>query len=141
MDFNALYLYAADGVLFSHVLFVAFVIFGLLIVFAGKAYSWSWVRNPVFRLLHLSAIGIVVVQSWFGIVCPLTTLENLLREKAGTMTYEGTFVSHWMRTLLYYDAPNWVFAVIYTGFGVLVLASWYYVRPDSFSAKGAPHGK
>ncbi len=141
MDFSSLYLYAADLVLFSHLLFVAFVVFGLLIVFAGKAYSWSWVRNPVFRLLHLSAIGIVVVQSWFGLVCPLTTLENLLREKAGTMTYEGTFVSHWMRTLLYYDAPNWVFAVIYTGFGLLVLASWYYVRPDSFSAKGDPHGQ
>lgn len=137
MNVTPLYVYAADIVLFSHVLFVAFVIFGLLIVFAGKAFSWPWVRNPVFRLLHLLSIGIVVVQSWFGVVCPLTTLENLLRRKGGAVTYADTFISHWMQKLLYYDAPNWVFALIYTAFGLLVLAGWYYVRPYSFSANSS----
>ena len=135
MNSSFLYLYAADFVLFSHLLFVAFVVFGLLVVFVGKVFSWSWIRNPLFRMLHLLSIGIVVIQTWFGVVCPLTILENWLRGKGGEVIYEGTFMSHWMQTLLYYDAPNWVFAIVYTGFGALVLASWYFVRPYSFAAK------
>lgn len=135
MNLSSLYLFAADIVLFSHLLFVTFVIFGLLLIFVGSVFSWSWVRNTVFRILHLLSIGIVVIQSWFGVVCPLTILENWLREKGGEVVYEGTFISHWMQTLLYYDAPSWVFAIIYTGFGALVLASWYFVRPYSFTVK------
>ena len=139
MNSSSLYLYAADFVLFSHLLFVAFVVFGLLVVFVGKVFSWPWVRNRTFRILHLLSIGVVVVQSWFGIICPLTTLENWLRGKGGKVVYDGTFISHWMQTLLYYDAPNWVFAIIYTGFGALVLASWYFVRPYSFAEKRGSH--
>ena len=135
MNLSSLYLFAADIVLFSHLLFVTFVISGLLLIFVGSVFSWSWVRNTVFRILHLLSIGIVVIQSWFGVVCPLTILENWLREKGGEVVYEGTFISHWMQTLLYYDAPSWVFAIIYTGFGALVLASWYFVRPYSFTVK------
>ena len=135
MNLSSLYLFAAYIVLFSHLLFVTFVISGLLLIFVGSVFSWSWVRNTVFRILHLLSIGIVVIQSWFGVVCPLTILENWLREKGGEVVYEGTFISHWMQTLLYYDAPSWVFAIIYTGFGALVLASWYFVRPYSFTVK------
>ena len=133
MESGALYLLAADVVLFSHVLFVAFVVIGLLLILVGKARSWSWVRNPWFRLAHLAAIGVVVVQSWFGAVCPLTTLEMALRERAGDAVYPGSFVAHWLETILYYRAPAWVFAVCYTVFGALVLASWFRVRPRSFS--------
>jgi len=90
-------------------------------------------------MLHLLSIGIVVIQSWFGVVCPLTILENWLRGKGGEVLYEEMFISHWMQALLYYEAPNWAFAIIYTGFGALVLASWYFVRPYSFSTKGSSH--
>jgi hypothetical protein len=34
--------------------------------------------------------------------------------------------------LLYYQAPDWVFVVVYTGFGAKVVLSWAWVRPDSF---------
>lgn len=139
MNYPEWYQYAADIVLFSHLVFVAFVIFGLIIVFAGSAFSWSWVRNPWFRLLHLLSIGVVVIQSWFGVVCPLTTLENWLRRKGGEVTYEGTFISHWMQELLYYDAPAWVFAVVYTSFAALVLASWYFVRPRPLRSGSNSH--
>ena len=133
MESGALYLLAADVVLFGHVLFVAFVVIGLLLILVGKARSWSWVRNPWFRLAHLAAIGIVVVQSWFGAVCPLTTLEMALREKAGDAVYPGSFVAHWLEVILYYRAPAWVFAVCYTVFGALVAASWFRVRPRQFA--------
>ena len=126
-----MYLFVADLVLFSHLLFVTFVVFGLILVLIGSVLAWSWVRNRLFRMLHLLAIGVVTIQAWFGIICPLTTLENWLREQAGDVTYGGTFVSHWMQKLLYYQAPDWVFMVGYSAFGALVAASWYFVRPNA----------
>lgn len=115
--------------MFLHVLFVAFVVFGLLLILIGRPLGWGWVRNWWFRVAHLAAIGIVVVQAWLGVICPLTTLEMELRREAGDTTYTGTFVSHWLQSILYYQAPPWVFAVCYTVFAALVVASWYWVRP------------
>ena len=133
MDLQALYSLFADALLVTHVLFVAFVIFSLLLIFVGKFQSWLWVRNPLFRVAHLLGIGVVVLQSWFGIICPLTTWEMELRAKAGETSYEGSFIKHWLTELLYYHAPSWVFVVVYTVFGGLVLASWFLVRPRSLS--------
>jgi len=129
MHAPAFYLLAADAVLSLHVLFVAFVALGLLAIFAGAALSWAWVRNPVFRVLHLLAIIVVALQAWLGMVCPLTTVEMALRAKAGDVVYGGTFISHWLQELLYYDAPDWVFQVCYTAFALLVAISWPLVRP------------
>ncbi len=131
MDTSTLYLLAADITLFVHVSFVVFVVVGLLLIFLGKTFAWSWVRNRWFRLAHLAAIAIVVAQSWFGIICPLTTLEMSLRSRAGHSAYPGTFMSHWLEKILYYDAPAWIFAVCYTPFAALVVASWFWVRPHA----------
>ncbi len=129
METKQLYLVAADATLFIHASFVGFVILGLILVFVGKLLSWSWVRNRRFRIAHLAAIGIVVLQSWFSVICPLTLWEMELRDKAGDVTYPGTFVAHWLETLLYYRAPEWVFILLYTLFGALVVGSWLWVRP------------
>lgn len=132
MDDGALFLLAADAILFVHVAFVVFVISGLVLILIGKLYSWSWVRNPWFRSAHVAGIGIVVLQSWLGAICPLTTWEMALREKAGDAVYSGAFIAHWLESILYYRAPEWVFVVSYTLFGLLVAACWYWVRPRRF---------
>jgi hypothetical protein len=119
----------ADILLVLHASFVAFVVSGLVLIIAGKAFSWAWVRNRWFRIVHLGCIGIVVVQSWFGVICPLTTLEMALRANGGGVAYEGTFISHWLGELLYYEAPAWVFVLVYTVFGMLVVFTWFRVPP------------
>jgi hypothetical protein len=129
-DAPTLFLIAADLVLTLHVLFVAFVIVGLVLIFFGWSGNWRWVRNRRFRILHLVAIAVVVIQSWVGVLCPLTKIEMALRERAGDTTYSGAFIAHWLEDILYYRAPAWVFVVCYTIFGALVVASWYWVRPD-----------
>jgi hypothetical protein len=133
MDSSTLLLFAADLVLLLHVLIVAFVVFGLLLILTGKVQVWGWVRNPWFRVMHLLAIGVVVLQSWFGALCPLTEFEMALRSQAGDTVYAGTFISHWLETILYYQAPAWVFVVCYTAFGLVVIGSWFWVKPRSFT--------
>jgi hypothetical protein len=125
----------ADLVLITHVSFVAFVIVGLLLVLVGGFRGWRWIRNPWFRAVHLAAIGFVVIQAWFGVICPLTTLEMHLRDRAGEATYSGSFIAHWLQRLLYYEAPAWVFVCVYTLFGLAVLGSWLKFRPRPFRAR------
>lgn len=133
MESNTFYLAAADTILLTHVLFVVFVVFGLMLILLGRVFSWSWVRNPWFRLAHLAAIAVVVLQSWLGAICPLTTWEMELRTKAGDAVYTGSFIAHWLGKLLYYQAPPWVFVVCYTTFGLLVVLGWFWVRPRPFT--------
>ena len=139
MESRLLYALAADAILVTHVLFVAFVVVGLLLVFAGKLRSWTWVRNPWFRLVHLVGVGVVVLQSWLGIICPLTTWEMALRSKGGDLIYAGSFIAYWLDELLYYQAPEWVFVLCYAVFGALVFSSWILVPPRLFSEAGKVH--
>ncbi|MEL7612995.1 DUF2784 domain-containing protein [Vreelandella titanicae] len=125
----SLLLMLADTFLILHVLFVAFVVLGLVAIYAGYFFNWRWVRNKTFRIVHLCAIGYVVVQAWLGVVCPLTTWEMALRAEAGAVTYSGSFIQYWLHNLLYFTLPEWVFVVVYTLFGSLVLASWCVVKP------------
>jgi len=137
MDSPQLLQLAADAVLLVHTSFVAFVVAGLVLVLAGGLLGWTWIRNPWFRAAHLAAIGIVVLQSWIGMICPLTTLEMALRARAGDAVYAGSFVGHWLGEILYHEAPAWVFATAYTSFGALIVASWFLVRPRPFRGKGS----
>ena len=129
MSDESILLLMADAVLALHLAFVVFVLAGLLLILTGGVLGWAWVRNRIFRISHLVAIVVVVLQAWLGMICPLTHLEMWLRAQAGEAVYSGTFVSHWMQSLLYYEAPMWVFALCYTAFGLLVLVSWFWVRP------------
>lgn len=125
----------ADMVLTVHMAIVVFVVGGLVIIVAGNLRGWLWVNNLWFRLAHLVAIAIVVLQAWLGVLCPLTTLEMWLRSKAGDVGYSGSFVQHWLQELLYYEAPAWVFILIYSLFGLLVVLIWWYCPPRSRSKK------
>ena len=124
-----IYLVAADALLLLHAVFVLFVSVGLALIVFGALRQWAWVRNPWFRLAHLVAIAVVVLQSWAGRICPLTSWEMALRSRAGQHVYEGSFISYWVGRLLYYDAPLWAFALCYTVFGMLVVACWWWIRP------------
>ena len=126
---ESFYSLAADAILVVHFGFVIFVVGGQLCIIIGYFRKWHWVRNLAFRICHLLAIAIVVSQAWLGRYCPLTIWESRLRLAAGKPAYEGTFVQEWVGRLIYYDAPLWVFAIIYTLFVALVLASWIWVKP------------
>lgn len=119
----------ADGVLVTHALFVAFVVLGQALILAGLLLHWRWVGNFRFRMAHLAAIGIVMLQAWLGVLCPLTILENALRRRAGEAAYTGSFIEHWLHRIIFYDAEPWVFTIVYSAFAAVVAATWFYGRP------------
>lgn len=119
----------ANAVLVAHTGVVLFIVAGLALVLIGRHYRWRWVRNFWFRTLHLAAIVYVVAESWLGIVCPLTDLEQWLRERAGQSVHEGDFIAFWLGKLLFYHAEPWVFIAAYSAFALLVVYSWLIVPP------------
>lgn len=125
-----LYSLAADAIVVAHLIYVSFVIFGLVLILLGRALGWAWVRNSWFRVIHLSMIMIVVVESLYSITCPLTTLEDYLRQQAGQTVQEGSFIGRMAHHLLFVDIPPQSFVWIYCLFGLLVLTSWVIVPPN-----------
>lgn len=119
----------ADLVLVLHVALVLFVVGGLVLIVLGNLRGWSWVNAWWFRLAHLATIAIVVAEAWWGIECPLTTLERWLREQARDSTYAGSFIEHWLQALLFWQAPPWVFTTAYTLFGLAVVWAWWRFPP------------
>lgn len=87
---------AADLVMLVHGAFVLFVVFGVALV-------WQW---PWLAWLHLPALvwGVTVVL--MGWICPLTPLENHLRDLAGQQAYQGGFINHYLTPLLYPQTPG-----------------------------------
>jgi hypothetical protein len=81
----------ADLLVGVHALFVAFVMVGGLL-----ALRWPWVA-----ILHVPAAvwgALIEFQGW---ICPLTPLEQSLREAAGQAGYQGGFIEHYMLPVLY----------------------------------------
>ncbi|MDP2794961.1 DUF2784 domain-containing protein [Methyloversatilis sp.] len=121
--------FLADAVLLLHFGVVVFVVAGLAAIVVGNLRGWRWVNGLWLRLAHLGAIGVVVVQSVLGKLCPLTVLESWLREQAGGSAYSRSFIEHWVQRVLFYEAPFWVFTVAYVAFGLLVVAAWWRFPP------------
>ncbi len=130
MNGAGLYSFIADTILVIHFAFVVFVVCGFMLILIGLLARWSWVHNRIFRIAHLAAVGFVVLQAWLGRLCPLTIWENELRRRAGQSGYTETFVEHWLRDILFYQAEPWVFTTIYTCFGALVVLVWFLGKRD-----------
>lgn len=115
----------ADAILVLHFLIVVFIVGGLVLTWIGALAGWAWVRNRWFRYLHLAAIAFVAAEALFGVVCPLTVWEDLLRGGARP----ESFVGRWVRQLLFYQAPEWVFTTIYAAWAAATLATLRLVPP------------
>jgi hypothetical protein len=114
-----------------------FVVAGPPVILVGKKFGSSWINSLWWRLAHLAAIGVVVLQARLGQHCALTKPESALRERAGQAGYERSFVEHWVQRVLYYEAPMWIFALVYTGFGLFVVWTWWRFPPRVGNGKNS----
>jgi len=81
----------ADTVVVLHIAFVLFVVLGGLLAIRWKGLVW----------LHVPAAVWGVLIEYSGWICPLTPVENALRERAGEAAYSGDFIAHYAFPLLY----------------------------------------
>lgn len=116
---------AADALLVVHFAIVVFIVGGLILTWIGAALGWGWVRNRWFRYTHLAAIVFVALEALIGMTCPLTVWEDALRGGASA----ESFIGRWVRRLLYYQAPEWVFTAIYAAWAAATLATLKLVPP------------
>jgi hypothetical protein len=130
---ETLFRIAADATVCFHMAYVLFVVLGQATVMLGTVCGWNWIRNTTFRLLHLLTISIVVVESWLGITCPLTTLEKHLRAKSGATSYGGDFIANAVHDALFIECEPWVFTTMYSMFGLAVLATLFACPPRAFT--------
>lgn len=82
---------AAQAVLLLHLLFILFVLGGGLLALRWPRLIW----------LHLPALLWAVTVEWTGWICPLTPLENALRQVAGEQAYQGGFIEYYIWPLIY----------------------------------------
>jgi hypothetical protein len=101
----------ADAVVVVHLAFIAFVVIGGLLAWRVPKVLWVHVPAVVW------AVGIVTI----GYSCPLTTLEDDLRSRAGGHVYPGGFVAHYLDDVLY---PERFKAVARLLVAVLVIVGW-----------------
>lgn len=125
------HLLLADSLLAFHITFVLFIAIGFILTWLGYFLHWSFVRNFTFRLVHLLCMGYVAWESVTGIYCPLTLWEDELRHLGGvTHTYQGTFMQHWFHQFLFVDLPFEVLTYVYTTFFLVLLVTFWVVRPN-----------
>ena len=86
MSNHGMWLALADLTLVLHAAYVLFVIGGQLLILLGWGLEWMWTRRFLFRLLHLLAIGFVMLEAWLGVTCPLTLRVALLITAALSVT-------------------------------------------------------
>lgn len=104
-----MYRVLADLVVGIHVLFVAFVVAGGLVVLRWPRLAWA----------HIPAAIWGALIEFAGWVCPLTPLEQSLRAAADQAGYSGGFIEHYLLPVLY---PGGLTRNIQVGLGLLVVA-------------------
>ncbi len=124
-----MYRFLADLVLAVHFAYVAFVVAGMAAILLGIVLRWRWVRNFWFRAIHFAMIAVVVLESTFGILCPLTTWEDRLRAMSGETSAPGSFIARWMDKVLFVNLSPSVLALCYSLFGLAVFLTMILAPP------------
>lgn len=86
-----LFLIAADLMVVLHLGFIGFIVIGGFLVL-----RWRWVL-----FLHVPAAVWGALIEFKGWLCPLTPLEQQLRQASGQTGYTGGFIEHYILPIVY----------------------------------------
>ena len=122
-----IYYILANVILLFHLLFIAFAVAGVALVYLRP--KWMWIHIPAV----IWAAGI----EFTGGLCPLTPLENDLRELAGQQGYSGSFVEHYLLPVIYPDQLTRELQIV-LGMSVMIvnLTGYFFVWRKRKSKRG-----
>lgn len=115
------YAFASALVLVVHLAFVLFVVGGAVLLPRWPRLAW----------LHLPAAAWGIFVELSGRGCPLTALENLLRQRAGQGGYTDSFIEHYILWLLYPGGLTRDTQLLLAGVVAainLILYGWLFLR-------------
>jgi hypothetical protein len=115
---------------------VMVVHFGFLVfVTLGGFLAWRW---PRWIVAHVAAVAWGSASILFGLVCPLTELEELFRRRAGEGDLGAGFIDNYLEGVIY---PERYTPLIWTAVGVVVVTSWvgFAVRRRVRPGRAAAH--
>jgi hypothetical protein len=81
----------ADLVVVVHLLVIGFIVGGVFL-------TWRW---PPLIWAHIPAVIYGALVEFAGFTCPLTLLENDLRQRAGDAGYRDGFIAHYLVKVIY----------------------------------------
>jgi hypothetical protein len=105
----------ADLVVLVHVVFVIFVVLGGLSVARWQGLAW----------IHLPAVIWAAIVELFGWVCPLTPLENWLRQRGGERRYGADFIARYILPSLYPEELTREVQMVLGAFVILINLAIY----------------
>jgi hypothetical protein len=129
-----LYSLLADLIVAIHIAYVVYVVGGLVAILIGAWRGRKWIRNPWFRVTHLLAILIVVMETFLKLNCPLTTWENQARATAQQPVDGSAFMDRLLTFILIGSAPRWIINGAYFVFGIAIVATFFWAPPRWKSA-------
>ena len=120
---------AANLIAVSHLAYFVFIVGGMVAIVLALRRNVGWVRNPWFRIAHVAAIYVVLVEEATGFPCPLNVLQWGVREAATGSAEASVGVGGLLDYLLYHTVSPLALDVMYWSFGVLVVVLLWVVPP------------
>jgi len=109
---------AADAVVAFHFGFILFALAGAALLFVWPRLVW----------LHLPALAWGGFVEFTGHICPLTALEDRLRNIAGQAGYSAGFIDHYLAPVIYpaglTHSTQLTFGAILIGTNVMLYLLW-----------------
>ena len=113
-------------VLLFHFSIFLFITISFILIPLGYYKKWKWVKNKYFRLIHLILMGIIFIETILGFMCPLTILENFLRNNI-EINNKITQIIH---QIMYWDLPTYQFIILYLFSLLYLIFLWIFFKPD-----------
>ena len=125
-----MFIFVADLILILHFAIVLFISSIFILVPLGYKLNWSFFKSMRLRIIHIGLMIFVTIESIFGLICPLTYLENLFRKEK---EYD-LFLTYWLSQLIYWDFPSIFFLCLY-----LLCLSWTIIMWIIFPPREINH--
>jgi len=107
---------AADALVAVHATFAVYVMLGGVLALRWPRTAWAHVPAAIW--------GIAI--EFGGWTCPLTPIENQLRQCSGSAGYQGDFIEHYVLPLLYPAVLTRTWQLLLGSLALIVNAAVYW---------------